>query len=172
MPAKLSPWYPPLSLHCMLRVSPHLEAILLQVCCTFCWLAQWDVIAELKGDIIQLCSYLDRCLRWGAYYIPIIFCIFFFFSLRDSKKSQNNFLKLAMVHWLPFLLRAFFVVWLHGQGWKKLWLIIPSNTLFCGNCQLNQMIDATVYPCLFDIYIKFRYIWYKANNESPFNTWL
>ena len=34
------------------------------------------------------------------------------------------------------------------------------------------MIDATVYPYSFNIYVKFRYIWYEVDNEDPFNTWL
>ena len=111
----------------MLWASPHFEAILLQVSCTFCWLAQWqDLILVVEGDISLVYFYLDHRIYWRG---DVLYSQNFLhlFSLRDSKKSQNNFIKLVMVRWLPpllILLKSYY-----PQGWQELWFTIPINTL-------------------------------------------
>ena len=90
----------------------------------------------VEGDILHVYHYLDCHIQWGDV-LHSQNILHLFFPLQDSKNSQNNFIKLAMVRWLPLLLRASFVVLHHAY------------TI------LLQMIDATVYPYSFDIYIKF-----------------
>ena len=104
------------------------KATLLQVWCTFCWLAQWeDLILVVEGDILQL-YYFDCHIQRGDVLHSQNF-LHLVFSLWDSRKSQNNFIQLAMVWLLLFLLRVSFGVSHHAQGWQELWLIIPSNKL-------------------------------------------
>ena len=73
----------------------HFEVILLQVCCTFCGLAQWeDVILVVEGDILQVSYYLACRIQFleggGGNYIPKTFASFFSLSLSFSLWDLNK----------------------------------------------------------------------------------
>ena len=115
----------------------HFEVILLQVCCTFCGLAQWeDVILVVEGDILQVSYYLACRIQFleggGGNYIPKTFASFFFtfsfvFTLRFKQSSRiTSFSLQCCVGWAILIknifcsitpctrmIRAVTVIWEH-----------------------------------------------------------
>ena len=113
----------------------HFEVILLQVCCTFCGLAQWeDVILVVEGDILQVSYYLACRIQFleGEVLHSQNFCFFFFtfsfvFTLRFKQSSRiTSFSLQCCVGWAILIknifcsitpctkmIRAVTVIWEH-----------------------------------------------------------